>query len=1061
MADASFAQTSFLGGEWSQFTQGRFDKPEYRTAMSVCLNGFPLEQGAWVRRPGTRHVFPARGGASGRVRSFDFKQSQPYVIIFTAGYLRFITGSSIVTTNDDQAVSAISSANPAEVTTSAAHGWATGNAVRFANCGTNTPLLHNRTFTITVTSPAKFTIVDELTGANIDGSTLGALGGSTTVQRPLEVASPYTDLLWQNVRIVQTELQAVLLHPAIPPQVLTATAPGGGQTFYSFTLAQANLLDGPYLDPFTNGVQVTPSATNGIITLSLSFPTYASAKAYSKGDFVTYSSVNYQSIVDQNVGNQPDTHGSQWAAVNAGIAIGPNGFVGTDVGRYIRIQDSANNLTWGKITSLANLISASLAGSVNIGTMTSGGGLAAAFDSVTAQAASASASFSNTVDPTKSYVGKNYSGASTQKIGFATFWPSSDLGGYAATKTYTTTTTTYQWADTGGGVYGWVVIGQVAYVYTVPTAVSSVSVNLRAKQTAPANSADGTLLGSSPVSGTSPITILSNDQSTAWNYVWLELVVSGVNTSVPAYVDTRPGPIIGAQGYVQSSVLSYFSVYEYCAEAQFFNPPGTGTGNAVQMQILGNALADTTVRPVWQFGAFSNTTGWPSCGTYHEGRLWLGGAISNRLDGSVSNQQFNFALTNTTGTVLASSAIAATFNSPDVNAINWVVPDQLGLIVGTQAGDWLVQATAANNPLTPSSMQAHRYSKLGCANIDPCRADRTLIVVQRFARKLYEYFADVFSGRLSAKNVTFSARHLTAPGIAEICYQQELSPIIWSRCTDGSWFGITYKRESLTVSQAPDFSGASRHTLGSGRVVESITVGPSSGGTTDSLAMITNDPSTGIRHVEIMTNIMDEGSSISQAWFLDNAVVPASVNAGSSNCVLSGLWHLNGQVVTVFAGGIDCGDWAVANGQITLTYGDGISGGTGSGLFTQAFAQAASFVVGFTYTSQGQIVRPATPQESGARNGPALGKKRRSMQFSALLYNTASISFGTTFSKMQPAIFRNPDNSAYAAGRMFSGVYWTSLQDDYSFDGGLCWQITRPYPASVVAVEQFISTQDK
>ena len=38
MAAATFAQTSFHGGEWSQFYQGRFDLPGYKTAMSVCLN---------------------------------------------------------------------------------------------------------------------------------------------------------------------------------------------------------------------------------------------------------------------------------------------------------------------------------------------------------------------------------------------------------------------------------------------------------------------------------------------------------------------------------------------------------------------------------------------------------------------------------------------------------------------------------------------------------------------------------------------------------------------------------------------------------------------------------------------------------------------------------------------------------------------------------------------------------------------------------------------------------------------------------------------------------------
>src|ERR1700730_1775442 len=114
---ASFVQTSFLGGEISQSAQGRLDLPAYKISMNVCLNGIPIESGAWMRRPGTRHVAPARGGGRGRLIPFAFAQNFPYVMEFTDGFLRFTTGPSLVMTNDAQAITAISSANPAEVTT--------------------------------------------------------------------------------------------------------------------------------------------------------------------------------------------------------------------------------------------------------------------------------------------------------------------------------------------------------------------------------------------------------------------------------------------------------------------------------------------------------------------------------------------------------------------------------------------------------------------------------------------------------------------------------------------------------------------------------------------------------------------------------------------------------------------------------------------------------------------------------------------------------------------------------------------------------------------------------
>jgi hypothetical protein len=1041
MADASFAQTSFLGGLWSKYAQGRWDRPDYRTAMNECLNLLPMEQGACTRRPGTQFASTTRNGQAGRIISFDFEQAAPYTVEFTAGFLRFRVGPTLVSTNDDQAVASITLDNPVKVNTGT-HGWASGNSVMFANLGTTCPLLQNRIFIITVTSATQFTLVDAITGTAIDGATLGSISNAATVRRILEVASPYSGTLWQNLRLVQTELTAVLLHPAIPPYTLTAIAPPAGKTFFSFTLIKSNLLDGPYLDPPTNGALITPSAVNGNITLTISFNAYVATTSYSIGDFVTDVGVNYRSLTDQNEGNVPAGSPSNWAPVSAGLAIGPNGFQGSDIGRLIRIQDSANNWTWGKITAVANLISGTLAGSVNIGDMTGNGGLAAAFDGNTAQAAGACA-FNNVgnLDPVTSYVGKNYTGASAQAIGQATFWPSSDQGAIHPVKSY-------------------MLNGVLTQVDTGATLV----INLRAKASAPANSADGTLLGSATFTG-SPLTIISNNTVTTWNYVWLEMVVSNVDKSVP------PG----------ASLISFFIAFQ-CSEAQFFNPTGTGSGSAVTFQVLGPALANTTARSVWRLGVYSNTTGWPSCGTYHEGRLWLAGSLPNRIDSSVSNQEFNFAPTSTTGTVLDSSAISAVFNGPDVNPVFWMTTDALGIIVGTQAGDWLVQASNNNNVLTPTSFQAHRYSRLGCANIEPRRMDRVLVIVQRYRRKLYEYFADVYSGKFSAKNLTWAMRSLTSPGIAEIAVQQELAPIVWARCDDGSLFGITYKRESITTSQPPEFAAGHRHLLGNGHLIESVAGGPSIDGNLDSLTMVTNDPSENVRHVEILTTIFEEGTSETEAWFLDDAVTPSSITNHAATAsgtdltdgagvaltdgsgvaltsslppdglVINGLWHLNNETVTVFAGGIDCGDFPVVNGSVTALFG---------GIFNLGLATAGPIVVGHTFTSRGQLVRPATPQESGARNGPALGKKRRSMQIAALLDNTAGISFGTDFAQMLPANFKQDNGTPFIAGQMFSGVYWDMLKDNYSFDGMACWEVTRPYSATVVAIEQFIHTQDK
>lgn len=1076
MADASYTQTSFLGGEWSKVAQGNFDKPTYRIAMNVCLNGIPTDTGTWTRRPGFGYAGHTRGGAAARVVNFTFKQTAPYTIEFTNGYMRFRSGKNIVTTNDDAEVSAISTADPAIVTTGAAHGWSSGNQVIFkATTASDIPtLLQNRQFTITVTDTDKFSIADALTGTGIDGSTLDSAGATLTVARIMELTTPYTSQLWTNMRCVQTGKQAVLLQSSIAPRVLSVVTDPAASTYATFEIDTANFKDGPYLDPTPGNVLITPAAKDGNITLTVSFSAYSSSRSYSKGDFVVDSSVSYVSLVDNNVNHTPASSTAYWAVTSPSAAINNgDGFTAADIGRHIRLLSeppiwsvgtsyTAGNVvailttgggysywtcltnhtanaqnapgidasawsvnaagalwSWGKITSLTNLISGTLSGSTNFGDISGGGGLAAAFDGNTDQDSSASATLNSGSGHSSigGHIGKNYSGATSQKIASCTIWPSSDKAV----------------AQLDNGAYGDALTGCSVYMY--------------GSNSAPSNASDGTVIGAvSPQiydngHTTGPITITSSDQTTAYDYVWVRIVATYYNGSATATASLN----IAEVQFISSSV-------------------GTG-GASVALQLIGPALLYTSSIRTWRLGLI-RAGSYPTCGTYHEGRLWLSGTVDNRLDASVAggNDIFNFSPTKTDGTVADDNAISYTLDGPDVNAVFWMVPDQQGIIIGTQAGEWLVQATATNNPLTPTSMQAHRVTTIGCANIEPRRTEHTTIFVQRYGHKLMEYFPDVFSGKFSAPNLALEAKHLATRGLSEIAYQQELSPNIWARCSDGTLIGAAYKRETLMSSQGPTFIGWHRHTLGSGRDVESICGGPSSDGLLDTVTIVSNDADSNIRHVEVLENLWEEGSSLSAAKHLDDSVAPAYYQnvsmGGVSYLKLTGLWHLNGKTVSVFAGGLDLGDYTVSSGAVSVPYLPSVADGNFTTAFVSAFSGAMPVVVGFTFTSQGQIVRPAVMQDSGARNGPAFAKTRRVHKYGAQLVDTRGIEFGTSFSKMRAASLVSPSRQPLGATSLYSGIIRAEIDDDYSFDGMICWQITRPYPATLAAIGGFLHTQD-
>lgn len=1105
MPAASWAQINFLGGEISKTAQGRFDDPSYRIALNVCLNWIPIEAGALTRRPGTQFAGTTRGGNPGRVTPFSLR-GLGYTMEFTDGFIRFRNGAVTVTTNDDATVTAISAANPAVITLSAAVTWSTGNNGFFKNLGANNPRLQNRQFTLTKVDTTHFSLADAITGAGIDGSTLGTFV-SGTFARVLELSSPYVASAWSSssMRSVLCDIPlangstqgAVLLNRTIPPYVVQVSAQPTLSAFATFTGASVVFKDGPYFDPVPGGTLAVPSAQVGIIMLTLSFNTYSSTVAYSKGDYVTSSSVNYKSLIDANVGNTPASSPSAWTAVAATDPLGSAGFTNADIGRHVRLFSepplwaasstySAGNVvayggtgeaaagadywvsltgsntgnipgtdtthwatatnaatwTWGRITGLSNIISGST-GVGHVGTMTLRGGLSAAFDgalsktltqSAAAQLAPGGLWVGGSSMSGDFYVGQNYTGTAHQ-ISQVTVYPTSDIGFMQ-----------FGVNDLLGNFF----LNLNFFSY-------GVTVNLRAKSTAPANASDGTLLGTSGAvfNAVAPITVLSSDQSTSWNYVWVELIA------------TANYALGTGQQVFQNPVLDVGA-----SQVVFIAPFGTGTSQGINVQIVGAALQYSGAVRTWRLGLFNGNTGYPTCGTFHEdGRLFLAGVVGNRFDASRSDDPFNMAPTDPDGSVPDNAAITYTLTAKDIQPILGMDSDERGIIARTQSGEWLVTATTQNLALSPTNIQAHQVTRYGSEPIEAVRAGGVLVFVQRFARDVLEYFADVFSGRMAPKILTRDAKHLTQTFIEEIAFQQQLAPVIWARRGDGGLIGCTYKRENMMSSSGPNFMGWHRHDLGSGRVVESICTGPSIDGELDALTMVTNDTTTNIRHVEVMTNIWEEGDDITSAWHLDDAVAPSSmsINFATNQLTANGLWHLNGKSVAAFVAGIDAGNYTVANGSITVPL-DGTANPLLSLIYTPGQVTASSpVVVGFPYNSDGQLLRLAQQKESGAVTGAALGKMSRTHEAAVLVTDAAGgntqkgLMFGADFgTTLLPALFRQfyPSGALLPENQLFTGVYRASIKAPHSIDNDrLTFRAARMLPATICAIGTFQDTE--
>lgn len=709
MADASYTQTSFLGGEISQFAQGQYDKPWYKTALNKLFNIWPSDEGAAHRRPGTRVQGFTNRGKPGRLFNFTFTAFAPYTIEVTDSVLRMWGTKKLATYNQDQFVQNISGDAIAVFTLFGTVPWQTGDTVYFSFTSPGVTYaakaLLNRQFIITMINDHQFTVADAITGHQI-GSGDNVVGLVVVVSRVLTIAAPYTVAQkdWHNLRLIQGYNVAVLLHSQVAPQalqVLSQPTPPPQAADATFSFSAAQFQDGPYLDPFPNAVAYI-NGTSSIIQVTAGFPQWIGTNTiYGFGATVSYMGSDFSSLINNNLGNTPP---NSWQALTPGTMVNSGlGFQATDIGRMIRLF--YNPQIWAPGTTYA--------AGANV-----------------------------------TYNGAYFTSLVNSNTGNAPDISTTD----------------------------WTINTAVAY--------------------------------------------------------WTWGFITAVNSA-----------------------------------------------NNVTVQLKGPVLLDTTPVLLWRLGAWSDTTGWPTCGCYQEGRLWYSGAIPNRVDSSSPNTPFLMSPTGQDGTVADSNGISYTLNADEQNLIVNMLPDHQGILLFTEECEFLLTSGTSGAPMTPSNIQAHRETKYGSSNVLAVRTGLTICFVKRYARRLMEYLADVFSGRFYGNDLTQNARHLGARNIEEIAFQEELIPTVWGRCGDGTFIGTTYRRNTLFSTQPPEFNGWHQHALGSERQVESICTGPSVGGTLDTLAMVTNDPGTGIRLNEQMTTLLDETDPLTDAWFLDTAITPPTAAA--------------------------------------------------------------------------------------------------------------------------------------------------------------------------------------
>ena len=420
---------------------------------------------------------------------------------------------------------------------------------------------------------------------------------------------------------------------------------------------------------------------------------------------------------------------------------------------------------------------------------------------------------------------------------------------------------------------------------------------------------------------------------------------------------------------------------------------------------------------------------YPSVVTFFEQRLVFAATNNNpqTLWFSKNADYLNF----TTGTA-DDNALIYTIASNKVNAIRYLSATRI-LNIGTSGGEYVL-TTTNGGPITPTQTVIRKYSNYGCIESEVVQVADVTLFAQRGARKVREfrYIGEVDVAGYAAPDITILSEHLTEGGIQEFAYQQEPESIVWARRTDGTLLGLTYRREEEIVAWHKHIIGGS---FGGGQaVVESIITLPTDSGE-DELYMIVKRTINSVtkRYVEVLKTF-DFGSDTTAAFFVDSGLA----YSGSATSTLSGLYHLEGQTLSILANGATHADETVSGGGVALDF------------------PVTSGALGFGYTSEMQTMR----LESGSQDGTSQGKPKRIHDITVRFHETVGAEVGTESGNADRIFFRDSSMNMDQAVPLFTG------DKEIEFDGGfvdgdrIYVRQSQPLPMTVLALYPRMNTFD-
>lgn len=353
------------------------------------------------------------------------------------------------------------------------------------------------------------------------------------------------------------------------------------------------------------------------------------------------------------------------------------------------------------------------------------------------------------------------------------------------------------------------------------------------------------------------------------------LVLSATSGSVTVTASAVTG-INGGTGFQASDIGRLIRWKDAAGNWTYLTITARANTTSITATIDGPDASATTATINWRLGLYSGTTGYPSVVGFHQNRLGFAGTTDFplRYDLSVSGDFENMAPTDTDGTVLDDSAVTDSLSGDTVDPIRWMMSDEKGLLLGTFEAEWVSRPSDTSTLLTPSNVKSARSTGYGSGAVEPKRAGKVILFVQKALRKIRELAFIFEDDGFRAPDLTLVAEHISRTGIVQMAYQREPQSVLWCVLGDGTLIALTYERDQKVV-------GWSRHVVGgvsdagtTQAKVESVAVIPNPAGDADEVYLVVNRYINGgtVRYIEHIKPFWDETNDQEDAFYIDSGL---------------------------------------------------------------------------------------------------------------------------------------------------------------------------------------------